>query len=80
MKFKGNPFLTVIDSKTNKAIGIFDADGFLEVTNPKLIERMKRRYKAVEEKKEEKRVCRICGAECDGQGALMRHHKEAHPK
>jgi hypothetical protein len=85
-KFIGTPNLTVIDyGRNNKVVGRFDADGIMEVTDELYCVLMKKKYRVVEEviksdviEKPQKRVCKKCGKEFDGQGALLTHYRTEH--
>jgi formylmethanofuran dehydrogenase subunit E len=65
----------------NKKVCKFDADGFAEVSDPKYIERMKKKYEVcdAEEKPQESKtaekkiVCKKCGEEFTNQGLFLAH-------
>jgi hypothetical protein len=91
MKFIGTPNLTVIDyGRNNKVVGRFDADGIMDVTDELYCVLMKKKYKVYGEtehiaddnktieKTPQKRVCKKCGKEFDGQGALLTHYRTEH--
>lgn len=77
----------------NVFIGTFDENGLMEVSNPDHIIKMRLKYEAIEEKPNDenpicenldcvqnRRICKKCGMEFDGQGALMSHMRKEHPK
>lgn len=72
MKFQGTPGMVVTDAKTHKVIGQFNKNGYMDVEDPRLIERFRLKFKPATV------VCTKCGEAFETKGAFLTHNRKEH--
>lgn len=94
MRFKGEPnlylFTKDLRNKRVNIVGQFDANGFFDTEDKKLINKLKVKFEVVEAAKPPETsmpfeplpayVCKKCGAGFETKGYLLAHHRKEHAK